>query len=116
MSTKADVAAPRRAISESLRLNREARRLIEPFIERIGTWQAESVRLCAAVERMRQSGRYDPILMESIATALAHVDEEVTQLELAVASAARELASHSRVSDTRRSLDIIRERLRGCLP
>lgn len=116
MSGKDDPHAPGRAIPDAVRLNRDARRLIDPFNEKIGTWQSESVRLHAAVERMRQSGGHDPSLIESAAATLAHVEEQAKQFEAAVASAARELASHSRISDTRRSLDLIRERLLRCLP
>ena len=110
-----DTEARARAVPEAVRVNRDVRRLIEPFNERVGTWQAESVRLHAAVERMRLTGRRDPTLMDAVATTLALVEEQARQFEAAVASVARELAGHSRISDTRRSLEIICERLRRCL-
>lgn len=116
MSGNEDPDARSRAVPESVRLNRDARRLIEPINEKVGTWQSESVRLHAAVERMRQSGQHDPTLIELVTTTLAHVEEQAKQFETTVAFAARELAAHSRISDTRRSLDIIRDRLRRCLP
>jgi hypothetical protein len=104
-----------RAVPESIRLNREARRLVEPLNERVGTWQVESIRLQAAVERTRRSGCPDPEPAALARTLLTEVEDNSRQFEEQVAAAARELATHSRISDTRMSLRMIAERLRRCL-
>jgi hypothetical protein len=104
-----------RAIPEAIRLNRDARLLVEPMIEEMGDWQSESVRLHAAVERTRQTGRYDPSLAESASALLKNIEERAQHFEQAIVEAGAELAAHSRVSDTRRSLQLIAERLRRCI-
>jgi hypothetical protein len=110
-----DPEARSRAIPESVRLNREARRLTEPLNERVGSWQSESVRLHAAVERMRQSGRHDPTLIEAATALLAQVEAQAQEFEAQIATVARELAAHNRISDSRQSLSMIAERLRRCI-
>src|SRR5690242_9794994 len=96
-----------RAIPEAIRLNRDARLLVEPINERIGDWQSESVRLHVAAQRTRQSGRQDPGLAESASALLTSVEEQARLFEQAIVEAGSELAAHSRISDTRRALQLI---------
>jgi len=116
MNGKDDPTARGRAVPQAILINREVRRLVDPINEKVGDWQSDSVRLHAAAERMRQSGKHDPELVSSVTELLAAIEEHVRQFEEQVATASSELVAHSRISDTRKSLAMIEERLRRCLP
>lgn len=104
-----------RAIPAAVRANREARLLVDPVNEKIGVWQSETVRLQTAVRRMRESGRHDPGVSESVRALLAYVGQQARQFEAAVAAAEPDVAGHSRIDDTRRSLQMLADRLASCL-
>jgi len=115
MDGEHEVEVRKRAVPEAVRANREARRLVDPISERIGCWQSESVRLCTALQRARQGGRHDPGLVEAARTLLDHVEQQGRQFDEAVAATDDWLATHSRIIDTRRSLQVIIDRVRSYL-
>ena len=109
------VANRRRAPAEGLRVSREAARQVRPINEKVGTWQSESIRLQTAARRMKESGRHEPGVVEAIRTLLEFVEEQARQFEALVATVEKDIASHSRIADTRRVLTMVAERLRACL-
>ena len=107
---------PRRRVSaEGVRVSREALHLVRPINEKLGGWQAESIRLETTARRMKESGRHDPGVIESIRTLLGYVEEQSRQFDELVAAAPADVARHSRVADTRRVLQMVAERLRPLL-
>ena len=109
------VAPRRRAPADGVRVSREAARLVRPINERVGTWQAESIRLQTAARRMKASGRHDPGIVESIRTLLEFVEEQARQFEALIATVEKDIGAHSRVADTRRVLQMVADRMRACL-
>lgn len=108
--------ARRRAAAPSARLSREAAALVGPFNEQVGAWQAEAVRLAVRAQRMRTSGRYDPAVVEAMTTLLDYVESQALRFDAAVAAAAAEIRTHSRIADTRQAFAMIAQRLRDALP
>ena len=109
------VAPRRRAPADGVRVSREASRLVRPINEKVGTWQAESIRLQTAARRMKESGRHEPGVVEAIHTLVEFVEEQARQFEALVATMEKDVAAHSRIADTRRVLAMVAERLRACL-
>src|SRR3569623_23724 len=74
---KNETDEPRRRVSaEGVRVSREALHLVRPINEKLGGWQAESIRLETTARRMKESGRHDPGVIESIRTLLGYVEEQ----------------------------------------
>jgi hypothetical protein len=96
-------------------VSRDAARLVREINERVGLWQAESIRLAASAERMRQSGRHDPGLIEAINVLIEQVERQSCSLEMLLLGVPAEIAQHSRVQDTRRVLKMVGDRLRMTL-
>ena len=115
MDGEHEVEVRKRAVPEAVRANREARRLTDPISEKIGGWQSETVRLCTALQRAREGGRQDPRLVEAARTLLDQIEEQGRQFDQAVSTTDDWLATHSRIIDTRRSLQVIIDRLRSYL-
>lgn len=113
--SSSDFAAPagkrKRAPSAASRASRLVRALVDPINARTGTWQAESVRLAASMRRLRESGRTDAAVIATIEALADTVREEASAFDATVAGAGGELASSSRVADTRRALALVLERL-----
>lgn len=112
----AELPQQKRTVSDAARVTREAIALVRPLHDKIGAWQAESVRLEARAKRMAAFGRHDPGVAEAMATLLGFVEEETRQFDLLVAEAPPDVAAHSRISDTRTALAMIAQRLRAALP
>jgi hypothetical protein len=114
--TSDDFAPRKRTVSDAARRSREAAKLVAPINEKIGAWQAESVRLSTSSQRMREAGRHDAGIVASIEALLGFVEEQGRHFEEMVAGVAADVASHSRVSDTRTAIGMVVQRLRDALP
>lgn len=114
MADSDDASEPqRRQISEAVSAGREAARLVRDINDRIGHWQAESVRLSTAAQRMRQSGRHDPGVVEAIAVLVDLVDGQRREFIAMRDTMPEGVARHSRVQDTERALHMVLERLQA---
>ena len=103
----------RRTVSEQTLAARQVVQLVAPINERVGEWQSESVRLATAAQRRRDMGRDDAELGRDIRALLAKVEAELKSLDEAVLLLSPEVATNSRLVDTRRGLQIVAERLRA---
>lgn len=110
-----DVGPNRRAISAAVVLGREARQLVAPVQEKLGAWQAQTVKLEVMVQRLKASGRNDAGLGEAARTLLGVVAMHSKQLDASIESASGQLKVHSRVLDARRVLDQLIGRLEKVL-
>lgn len=88
---------------------------MRPINEKIGPWQAESIRLATAADRIRQSGREDAEIVAAINELIGVVEGEQQALARELLQAPAAVVEHSRVGDTRRALDMVIERLRAAL-
>ena len=104
-----------RTVSEQTLAARRVAQLVAPINERVGEWQIESVRLATTAQRLRDMGRRDGELAKDIRTLLAKVEAELKALDEAVPLLSPLVAANSRLADTRRSLQLVAERLRGAL-
>jgi hypothetical protein len=104
-----------RTVSEQTLAARRVAQLVAPINERVGEWQIESVRLATTAQRLRDTGRRDGELAKDIRTLLAKVEAELKALDEAVPLLSPLVAANSRLADTRRSLQLVAERLRGAL-
>jgi hypothetical protein len=105
----------KRAVAEGARAARDALALVGPINEKIGSWQAEAVRLETSALRMRAAGRHNPGIIAAIETLLGYVEEQAVRFEVLVAQAAPEVAMQGRVTDTRRGLTMLAARLHSAL-
>jgi len=108
--------ARRRSVSQATQTSREAARLVRSINDKLGDWQAESIRLATAAQRMRQSGRPEPAIVGAIETLIAVVEGQQQAFVAELMQAPADVAAHSRVADTRRALQMVVDRLRGALP
>jgi hypothetical protein len=105
----------KRVISEGTIIARQAAAVVRPINEKIGAWQAESIRLEASARRMRETGRSDPGVIEAIATLLDYVETQRERFENEVAAEAAAVGGHNRIADTRQALVMVIARLRRAL-
>ena len=112
-----DTQAPkaRRETSEAIRVSRQAAQLVRDLNFAIGEWQAESIRLTTSIERLQQSGGADPAVIEAIDRLLGEVEAAALAFEARLEAVAPQIASHSRVHDTRQALQMIARRLKPLL-
>ncbi|OJX17582.1 MAG: hypothetical protein BGO82_15145 [Devosia sp. 67-54] len=103
----------RRTLSEATTAAREAGRLVRDINDRIGRWQAESVRLATTAERLRRSGRSDPGLVEAIDVLAALVEGQRRNFAATLQTLPGSVVQHSRVRDTERALRMVLERLQA---
>jgi hypothetical protein len=88
---------------------------VRPINEKLGHWQAESIRLATAAERMRQSGRDYAEIVAAINGLIGQVEGEQEAFARELLQATPEVAEHSRVGDTKRAMDMVIQRLRAVL-
>ena len=93
-----DSTSRRRETPADVMVRRAARQLVAPLNEQIGLLQSEAVKLEAMARRSRAPGKIDPALTDAT-----------------VAAAPEPVRSHSRVSDSRKVLRLLEQRLREML-
>lgn len=101
----------RRQASAEAQAGREAATLVRQLNRQLGLWQASSVKLHTMAERLSAGGRSDPAVAEE-AHALFHaVLAEAERFESLLPGQPLAVVEHSRIKDTRRSFEMISERL-----
>ena len=111
---QSDPPRTRQASAEAL-AGREAAALVRDLNRQLGAWQASSVKLHAMAERLRAAGRSDPSLADE-AKALFHlVSSEAQRFEQLLSDRPEAVARHGRIDDTRRSFEMVADRLRASL-
>lgn len=90
--------------------------MVRGINDKLGDWQAESVRLATAAERLRKSGREEPATVTAIEALIAVVEGQQQVFAAELLQTPADVAAHSRVADTQRALQMVVDRLRAALP
>lgn len=98
-----------------LALEREAVTALRPFVQMLGPWQSDAVRLDTMAQRLRQSGRHDPGVSEAVQTLLTTVEHQRQAFEAVAATLSCGAAESSRIGDARKGLEMVACRLRRTL-
>ena len=106
---------PRRQTPADAATRRAARELVAPLQDQVGLWQAESVKFETMVERLRVTGRGDEQLERSVRELLDAVTRQAAALDGAVQEAPEPVRTHSRVTDVRKVLRMLEQRLNDTL-
>jgi hypothetical protein len=110
-SAESPEPAARRQIPEAVLAGRAARQLVAPVHEKLGTWQAEAIKLETMAERARTTGVSGDGLREAALTLLDDVRGQALSLQHLIGQQPDQIRGHSRVADTLRSLELMAERL-----
>ena len=105
----------RRETSSDILAAREARQLVRPVHQKLGPWQAESIKLETIVGRLAAAGRHDPAVSVAAKSLLGSVHKEVRDFERAVGKAPEPVRVHGRVADTRMVLQLVEQRISATL-
>jgi hypothetical protein len=105
----------RRQPSAEATAGREALMLVRQLNRQLGLWQAASVKLQTMAERLRATGRNDATVEEETRTLMAAVLAAAERFEEMLSGQRAAVAQHGRIKDTRRSFEMVTERLRGSL-
>ena len=106
-----DAGRNRRETPPSVIQGRAARALVAPVQEKLGVWQAETIKLETMMQRVRASGRRDPSIAEAARALLGVVQIQSQLLEAAVAEALPAVQAHTRVTDAQKVLTLLVARL-----
>ena len=106
---------PRRQTPTDVANRRAARQLVAPLQDQLGVWQAESVKFETMAERLRLTGGANEQLAEGIRQLLDAVTEQANALDGAVQKVPASVGTHSRVTDVRRVLKMLEQRLNDTL-
>jgi len=115
MTNDTSESTPRRRASAESLAGREAAALVRELNRQIGHWQASSVKLHTMAQRLRSTGRADPSVEEEAHTLFHVVATEARRFEDLLPTQSAAVAGHGRINDTRRSFDMITDRLRASL-
>jgi hypothetical protein len=102
---------PRRETAASTLAARAARQLVKPVHEKIGGWQAESIKLETMAQRLKTTGRRDAAVGEAARTLLGFIATQADQFDTIVNEAPEAIRAHGRIADTRMVLRALEERL-----
>ncbi len=105
----------RRQASADALAARDAAMLVRDLNRRLGSWQAASVKVHTMAQRLKASGRGDPAMAEEARTLLHTLTLELQRFEELLPGQPEKVASHGRINDTRRALEMIADRLRTTL-
>ena len=115
MTNDSSESPPRRKTSADALAGRQAAGLVRDLNRQLGHWQASSVKLHTMAERLKAAGRADPSVVEE-ANALFHVVKtEAQRFEGLLPEQSSAVATHGRIDDTRRSFDMVSDRIRASL-
>lgn len=104
-------ARGRRGTPNSVLIGREARLLVAPVQQKLGAWQAETVKLEVMAQRVKVAGRHDASIAEATRALLNVVAMQKQLLETGVVEAPDAVRTHSRVTDTIKVLGLLLRRL-----
>ena len=102
---------PVRQTPADVTTRRAARELVAPVQEQLGAWQAESVKFETMAERARLTGKKDEQLAKGIRELLDAVARQASALDGAAAKVPEPVRTHSRVTDVRKVLKMLEQRL-----
>ena len=106
-----ETGRPRRQTPADVANRRAARQLVAPLHEQLGLWQAESVKFETMAARARLTGRTDEQLAKGIRDLLDAVARQTNALDGAAATVPEPVRTHSRVTDVRKVLKMLEQRL-----
>lgn len=105
----------RRQPSVEAIVGREAARLVRDLNRQLGRWQALSVKLHTMAGRLKAKRRADPSVVEEAQALFNLVSAEAERFESLVREQSSAVARHGRIGDTRRSFEMVTDRLRAAL-
>jgi hypothetical protein len=108
MTEDDDHAGPRRAVSADLLTSRAARQLVKPVNDKLGDWQAASVKLETQVRRLAAT---DSEVDAQVRDLQAKVTAEAALFQAALREAPEPIRQHGRVVDTLTVLRLLEERI-----
>ena len=108
---------PRRQTPADVETRRAAKELVAPLQDQLGLWQAESVKFETMADRVRAGGRHSEHeqLAKGIRDLLQAVARQANALDGAVARVPEPVRTHSRVTDVRKVLRLLEQRLNETL-
>lgn len=115
MSHDVSESPRRRQPSPETLAARQAARFVRDLNRQLGSWQAASVKLHTMAARLKAMGRVDPSVIAEAEELLRAVSTEAHRFEAQLPDHPAEVARHSRIDDTRRSFEMIADRLRSSL-
>lgn len=116
MTDSDDIAGrSRRETPASVTNGRAARALVAPVQEKLGAWQAETVKLEVMAQRIKAAGRHDPSLGEAARALLGVVRMQAQLLESSLTDAVDAVRMHNRVTDAQKVLVLLAARLEKIL-
>ena len=110
-----DSGRPRRQTPADVADRQAARQLVAPLQDQLGLWQAESIKLETMAERLRVTGGGNEELAKGIRELLDAVTRQATALDGAVQKVPESVRTHSRVTDVRKVLKMLEQRLNDTL-
>ncbi len=110
-----DDRKPRRESPTSVLHSRAAKGLIADAHEHLGDWQAETIKLETSALRLDRTRRPDPSLAAATRSLLNQVAAQAAALNLAASTSPAEIATHSRVTDTLKIMELLTRRLEKLL-
>lgn len=113
--SEGDPGPTRRETPASVLHARAAKALVGPIHEKLGAWQAETIKLETRAQRLKVAGRKDAGVAEATRSLLGFTLSQSTALELAASQAPPEIGTHGRVTDTLKVLAMLTERLERTL-
>lgn len=105
----------RRQASPEAMAGREAATLVRDINRRLGSWQAASVKVHTMAQRLKAAGRDDPSVPDEAEALLRVVEIETERFEAMVQEQPEKVAGHGRINDTRRSFEMVSDRLKATL-
>lgn len=107
--------AVRRETSSDILATRAARQLVRPVHQKLGPWQAESIKLQTIAGRLKASGKHDPSVSVAAKALLGTVNKQTREFEREVGKAPEPVREHGRVADTRTVLKLVEQRIADTL-
>lgn len=107
-------APRRRQASADALTGREAATLVRELNRQLGLWQGTSVKLQIMCQRVVETRRPDPAVVEQCLQLFKAVSAEARRFDATISRQPEKVAQHGRINDTRRSFEMIRERLLTC--
>lgn len=105
----------RRETSKDILAARSARLLVRSVHQKLGPWQAESIKLQTIAERLRAAGKHDPAVTVAARELLGSVNKGWREFEREVEAAPEQVREHGRIADTRTVLHLVEQRVEATL-
>ncbi len=106
-----DSSRRRRETPADVTVRRAARLLVDPLHDQLSIWQSEMIKLEAMAQRARAAGRDDTAVAAARRAMLGAISDKAAAFEADLSVAPEAVRSHSRVTDARKVLRLLEERL-----